>query len=159
MRKGKLNKVISGFAFAFALAFGMLLMTGTSVSAQSRDRDYRDNDRVYDQRDRDRDGDRDNQNWRGDRGMNDRAMRQAYQNGFQAGERQAMNDLRSRRGRGWNNNGYGNNGYGNYNGGNGNYGGFGRSGQMRQAYQNGFNAGYQQTMNRYRNNRGGRWPF
>ena len=153
MSKGKLNKIISGFAFAFALAFGMLLMTGTSVSAQSRDRDYRDNGQVFGQRDRDGD----DQNWRGDRNGNDRAVRQAYQNGFQAGQQQAMRELNSRRNRGW-----GNSGYGNYSGGYGNFGGFGRNGQVRQAYQSGFNAGYQQTMGRYQNTRsrnGGRWPF
>ncbi|HEY2867067.1 MAG TPA: hypothetical protein VGJ02_08245 [Pyrinomonadaceae bacterium] len=146
MRKGKFNKIINGFAVAFALAFGMLLMTGTSVSAQSRD--YRDNGRVTDER---RGNDRDDQNWRGDRGITDRAVKQAYQSGFSAGQQKAMSELRSRRGRGWNG--------GAFNGSYGNFGGVGRNGQVRQAYQNGFNAGYQQTMSQHRNDRGGRRPF
>jgi hypothetical protein len=122
----------------------LLLVGSTSVSAQYRDRGYRDNGQ-YDQRyDRNNDG-------RYDR-VNREQIRSAYQRGYQAGVQRAREQMSNRGYR--NNSGYGNyGGYGNNNGyGNGNRN-WGGNSQVREAYQNGFNRGYQEAMNRSRGSR------
>lgn len=131
----KFNRLVKGFAVSVALVFGLILISGTTANAQNRgygNSPYYQDDR-YNGRDR-----RGNQ-----------STRFAYQRGYREGYQQGI-----QAGRYGNNGRYGNyGGYDNYSYGNGNRNGWGGSSAWRQAYQNGFNRGYRDGLNRYRGRR------
>jgi hypothetical protein len=135
----KFNRIVKGFAVSFALVFGLMIVSSTTANAQNRG--YYGNDPYYQ-------GDR--YNGRDRRG--NQSVRFAYQRGYRDGYREGIQAARYGGGR-YDNYGRYNNGYGNYGYNNG-YGnnGYGNS-AWRQAYQNGFNRGYRDGLNRNRGRR------
>ena len=153
----RIERLVKGSVLVSALAFGIVLFSTWTASAQNRD--YRNDRGRYD-----RNNDRYNDNYRRNDRYNrrdrdsDRNTRSAYQRGYQDGLRQGMQDARGRRGNGHYNGGYGT--YGN-DGRYGNNNGWGNN-SARQAYQSGFQRGYNEGLTRNRNNRnrnGSWWPF
>ena len=159
MLSTRFTKLIKGFVLVSAMVFGVILVSSSAVSAQ--DRGYRNDDRYdrnddrYDRNDNRYDRDDDDRYNGRDRNGN-QSVRFAYRQGYQAGLKQGRRDARNRYGNGGYYGGYGNTGsydqYGNY-GRNGNRNGWANNSAWRQAYQSGFNRGYQDALNRYRGNR------
>jgi hypothetical protein len=160
MNLNRIKKLISGSALVLATVFGLLLVSGTDANAQGRGQGQRDNgrnDRYDDRYGRNDRYDDDDDRYNGRDRNGNQSVRFAFQQGYRAGLREGRQNAR--------NGGLGNRGilggYGNGNGnygnngayGNGNRNGWGTSGAWQQAYNDGFRRGYQEGINRTRNNR------
>ncbi|CAN5503199.1 hypothetical protein BH10ACI2_BH10ACI2_20650 [soil metagenome] len=160
MNTTNINITIKGFSLALAMVLGVVMFSG--VANAQNNRDQRNDDRYNNQNRQNDQYDRNNNDRYDNRDRNNQSINRAFQKGYHEGLKQGKRDARNPR-RGnvqygnnniYGNNGSNNNGYGNNGGYNNN-----RSREM-QAYQQGFQRGYNEALITSRNSRGrGTWPF